>query len=595
MYIGKGNMQMDLIKTQGVGHKYQVRDKDGNVIGEKWAVKDMDFTAHKGEIIAIIGKNGSGKSTFAKHLNGLLYPDEGSVFIGKVQDNSSCLDTRNESDLLDIRQQIGMVFQNPDNQMVGNTIAEDIGFGLENIGCETEKIWKRIHETLELTGMSGFVDRNTAHLSGGQKQRLAIASILAMKPTCIVMDEATSMIDPEGSKKILDTIFELNKQFGIAVIMITHRIEEVKNSDYIYVMENSRVKFEGKPEEVFVRVSELEQAGLESLLTCKLWDKLGLNNVSYKDFVELEKTAELIKDKFRGNLSGEKKPKYSGLNEKKDADIISVNNVSYKYKDGKNDIYAVKDISFNINRGEMVAVAGHTGSGKSTLLHMINGLLRPMEGSFVVNGYDVVKTKNLKGLRKTIGFVFQYPEYQLFETTVIKDVMYGAVNFGMNKKDALQAAKNAMNMVGIGEEYYEYSPFELSGGQKKRVALAGILAYEPEILILDEPVAGLDAETKKSLFSLLRRLNREKGVTVIFVSHDMKDVYEIADRILVLKSGSIVYDGDVMRLLEDEDRAAECGLVVPEVPRFKKMLMPDMELHGRNAEELAEEILDGNI
>lgn len=174
--------------------------------------------------------------------------------------------------------------------------------------------------------------------------------------------------------------------------------------------------------------------------------------------------------------------------------------MDYSYKDGKNLIPAVKKATFQVEKGEILAVAGQTGSGKSTLLSMLNGIYRPMGGSLFVDSVDVCRTKNLKALRKKIGFVFQYPEYQLFENTVLSDVMYGPLNFGMTKEEAETSAKEALSLVNISEDYYDYSPFELSGGQKKRVALAGILAYQPEILILDEPAAGMDSKSKQELF-----------------------------------------------------------------------------------------------
>ena len=196
---------MSFINVKGLSHKFNIKDKDGNKIGENWAIKDVDFLADKGEIIAILGRNGSGKSTFARHLNGLLAPHEGSIVIGGK-------DMAEMGELTSIRRQVGMVFQNPDNQIVGNTLAEDIGFGLENLGISSEDIWKKIDEMLELTGLTAYKYANTSRISGGQKQRLAIASSMAMTPDCIVLDEATSMLDPQGAKDMLELVQRLNKE-----------------------------------------------------------------------------------------------------------------------------------------------------------------------------------------------------------------------------------------------------------------------------------------------------------------------------------------------------------------------------------------------
>lgn len=628
---------MSFIQVRKLGHKFNIKDKDGNVTGEKWAVKDMDFDAHKGQIIAVLGRNGSGKSTFARHLNGLYAPNQGTVWI---QGDSDVLDASREGDLLAIRRAVGMIFQNPDNQMVGNTVAEDVGFGLENLGFQAEKIWERINEVLRLTGMEAYLERNVSHLSGGQKQRLAIASVMAMSPECIVMDEATAMLDPVGSRQILDTLYHLNREFGITVIMITHRMEETVRADQIYVMDDGNVELIGAPYEIYPQVEKLEQLGLDSLLPYKLLHELKVDYSDDKKFVkELDENAKSAlvdrkerllsvqdaADRIKACLHDKKLFDEKNLNEQNVLDdidsyvndtkninkpevaeqinsaqkdipsskndiLVEADNLEYSYKDGAVLVPAVEQVSFQIRKGEILAVAGQTGSGKSTLLYMLNGIYRPMGGTLKVDGIDVGKTKNLKELRKKIGFVFQYPEYQLFESTVLADVMYGALNFGMSKAEAEQAAREALALVNISEEYYEYSPFDLSGGQKKRVALAGILAYKPEILILDEPVAGMDPKAKRELFALIRRLHEERNITVIFVSHDMKDVYEIADRILVMGQGKLVYDGAVEQAFGTPEMVEKLGLEMPEMAVFRETLLPEIKLTARSVAGVIEEL-----
>jgi energy-coupling factor transport system ATP-binding protein len=607
---------MSFIQVRKLGHKFNIKDKDGNVTGEKWAVKDMDFDAHKGQIIAVLGRNGSGKSTFARHLNGLYAPNQGTVWI---QGDSDVLDTSREDDLLAIRRAVGMIFQNPDNQMVGNTVAEDVGFGLENLGFQAEEIWERINEVLRLTGMEAYLERNVSHLSGGQKQRLAIASVMAMSPECIVMDEATAMLDPVGSRQILDTLYHLNREFGITVIMITHRMEETVRADQIYVMDDGNVELIGAPYEIYPQVEKLEQLGLDSLLPYKLLHELKVDYSDDKKFVRDsdEDAKSALVDRKEGLLSVQDaadrikaclRDGKSFVNRQEAAEhfnsaqkdipsskndiLVEADNLEYSYKDGAVQVPAVEQMSFQIRKGEILAVAGQTGSGKSTLLYMLNGIYRPMGGTLKVDGIDVGKTKNLKELRKKIGFVFQYPEYQLFESTVLADVMYGALNFGMSKAEAEQAAREALALVNISEEYYEYSPFDLSGGQKKRVALAGILAYKPEILILDEPVAGMDPKAKRELFALIRRLHEERNITVIFVSHDMKDVYEIADRILVMGQGKLVYDGAVEQAFGTPEMVEKLGLEMPEMAVFRETLLPEIKLTARSMADVIDELRD---
>lgn len=549
---------MNFINIKGLSHKFNIKDKDGNKVGENWAVKDVDFLADKGEMIAILGRNGSGKSTFARHLNGLLAPHEGTVIIGG-QDLSKV------SVLSAIRRQVGMVFQNPDNQIVGNTLAEDIGFGLENLGMASADIWDKIDKMLELTGLTAYKYSNTSRISGGQKQRLAIASAMAMTPECIVLDEATSMLDPQGARDMLELVQKLNIEKNITVIMVTHRISEALMADRVYILDNSKIVAEGTPEDVFTDVERLKKYGLEIPVRMKLEAGIPIDICSeYKKIhLQISRDPEAVGDHIDDNGN-------SISNLKKC--IVELQNVSYSYVNG-NEVYkALSDIELKIYEGQVVSVIGQTGSGKSTLLQMINKLIAPQSGHVYLYGTDVQSVRNIKDIRRRIGYVFQFPESQLFENTVLKDVMYGPVNFGMTKEEAEQAARMALEFVGVPEKYADYSPFELSGGLKKRVAIAGILAYEPEILILDEPACGLDGESREQLWNLIRKLNREKNVTIILVSHDMEDVYEMSERVLLMDHGRIVYDGGTEEFFEDRRLLEQYGIDVPDGVKMRQNL-----------------------
>lgn len=565
---------MSLIDVRHLTHTFYIKDTDGNVIRERNAVEDVNFQAAKGKIIAVIGKNGSGKSTFAKHLNALLVPTEGTVIIaGK--------NTAEEKQLLSVRKTVGMIFQNPDNQIVGNSVAEDIGFGLENLGVESGQIWETIYRTLEQTGLSAYIRQNPSALSGGQKQRLAVASVMAMKPECIVLDEATSMLDPAGSRMILKLVRDMNRKYGMTVIMITHHASEIVCADYVYVMKDGRIGLEGSPESVLSQTDQLWSMGVETVFPQRIWHTLTKSLTDRKLQEQAVLSMEDLICRLRDSRLGDRlitgEAAIPGLREmfRKPSGtemLIQADHLGYTYCSGGQKKQALTDVSFQIRKGELIAVAGQTGSGKSTLLQLLNGLLRTNEGKLIVNGIDVIKEKNLKKLRQKIGFVFQYPEYQLFETSVLRDVMYGPSNFGFDKEQAGQMAIDALKLMELDEEIYEQSPLELSGGQKKRVALAGILAYRPEILILDEPTAGLDAEGKRRLFTLIRQLNREQNITVIMVSHDMNDIYELADRLFVLHQGRMVYDGPPERALSDTDFVKRYALEMPDVLSLKLAL-----------------------
>lgn len=541
---------MSFINIKGLSHKFNIKDKDGNKVGENWAVKDVDFLADKGEMIAILGRNGSGKSTFARHLNGLLVPQEGTVIIGG-QDLSKV------SVLSSIRRQVGMVFQNPDNQIVGNTLAEDVGFGLENLGMSSVDIWDKIDEMLELTGLAAYKYSNTSRISGGQKQKLAIASAMAMMPECIVLDEATSMLDPQGARDMLELVQKLHREKNITVIMVTHKISEALMADRVYILDNSKIVAEGTPEDVFTDVERLKKYGLEIPVRMKLEAGIPVDICSEykKKHLQISQDAGVSVDHIgdSGNsLSNSRRC------------IVELQNVSYSYMNGNEEYKALSDIDLKIYEGQVVSVIGQTGSGKSTLLQMINKLIAPQSGHVYLYETDVQRVRNIKDIRRRIGYVFQFPESQLFENTVLKDVMYGPINFGMSKEEAERAAENALDLVGVPKKYADYSPFELSGGLKKRVAIAGILAYEPEILILDEPACGLDGESREQLWNLIRTLNREKNVTIILVSHDMEDVYEMSERVLLMDHGRIVYDGGTVGFFDDKELLDRYGIETPD-------------------------------
>lgn len=554
---------MSFINIKGLSHKFNIKDKDGNKVGENWAVKDVDFLADKGEMIAILGRNGSGKSTFARHLNGLLAPHEGTVIIGGR-------DLTKVSGLTAIRRQVGMVFQNPDNQIVGNTLAEDIGFGLENLGIESHDIWDKIDEMLELTGLAAYKYSNTSRISGGQKQRLAIASAMAMSPECIVLDEATSMLDPQGAKDMLNLVLKLNREKKITVIMVTHKISEALMTDRVYILDNSRIVAHGVPGDVLSDVERLKTYGLEIPVRMKNEAGIPIDICS-----EYKKKQLQICQKV-GPAADHVIDHGNTLKDLKKC-IVELQKVSYSYVNGNETFKALSNIDLKIYEGQVLAVIGQTGSGKSTLLQMINKLIVPQSGKVYLYETDVQSVRNIKEIRRRIGYVFQFPESQLFESTVLKDVMYGPINFGMSKSEAEQSARNALKLVGVPEKYEDYSPFELSGGLKKRVAIAGILAYEPDILILDEPACGLDGESKEQLWNLIRKLNREKNVTIILVSHDMEDVYEMSERVLLMDHGKVVYDGETEGFFDDRELLERYGIEIPDGVKMRQNLKKEVK------------------
>ncbi len=276
------------IEAQKLVHEYSRRDEEGNVIGMKRALDGVDIHVKQGDFVAVLGANGSGKSTFAKHINALLTPTEGTIYVDGM-------DTSVHENDIKVRQTAGMVFQNPDNQIISNIVEEDVGFGPENMGVPSEEIWRRVEQSLKSVGMYEHRKESPNHLSGGQKQRVAIAGIMAMKPKCIILDEPTAMLDPIGRKAVIKTITELNQKENITVILITHYMEEVIGADYVYVMRKGKVKMEGTPRQIFSRSEELEDCRLTIPEVTKIaldLNKRGLNIP--KDILSVEELTEAV-------------------------------------------------------------------------------------------------------------------------------------------------------------------------------------------------------------------------------------------------------------------------------------------------------------
>lgn len=256
-----------MIRTEKLVFEYEQRNEEGEVIGKSRAIDEVDIHVKEGDFVAILGHNGSGKSTLAKHMNAILFPTEGTIWVdGK--------NTRDPEELWNVRQSAGMVFQNPDNQIIGTVVEEDVGFGPENLGVPTEEIWKRVEESLKAVGMYSYRHHSPNKLSGGQKQRVAIAGVVAMEPKCIVLDEPTAMLDPVGRKEVLKTVQKLRKEKAITVVLITHYMEEVIDADKIYVMDHGHVVMEGTPKEIFSRVDELKRLRLDVPQVTILADRL---------------------------------------------------------------------------------------------------------------------------------------------------------------------------------------------------------------------------------------------------------------------------------------------------------------------------------
>ena len=567
--------------------------------GKDYVLTDIDVTIKRGEFACILGANGSGKSTFSKLINALLVPDEGSVTVDG-------LDTADPDNTYTIRSNAGMVFQNPDDQLVASLVENDVAFGPENLSIPNPELRQRVEHALAQVGLSGAEKRETTALSGGQKQRVAIAGVLAMEPDILIFDEASAMLDPRGRRGLMRVCKELHAE-GLTIVMITHFMEEAAEADRVAVFRAGHVAMLGTPEEILTRADELAQLNLDMPESCRLGMALRTKGVPVHAQVrEVDMVAEIAQ--AYAERSGADTAGQSSASQLEIADgtvpvdnednasepVIELSHVSYSYslsprerhrwhkrsatadKSNKQALWgndpsspwALRDVSLTVRRGEFLGLAGHTGSGKSTLVQHLNGLIRPQEGSVRALGLDLSNKKDAAAVKAKVGVVFQYPERQLFAETVAQDVAFGPHNLGLPQDEVDRRVESSLSRVGLDlSTVGDKSPFELSGGQQRRVAFAGVLAMEPEVLVLDEPMAGLDPAARRDFLGLIDRLHRE-GLTVVMVSHSMDDLANCCDRIVVMNEGAVFAEGTPAQVFAHADELKSIGLGVPAAQRM---------------------------
>ena len=607
-----------MIECRGVSFSY-----DGAVP----ALDGVDLSIKDGEFFCILGGNGSGKSTFAKHLNALLKPDAGTVRVNGM-------DASDPELVYDIRSTAGMVFQNPDDQLVATLVEDDVAFGPENLGVPSAQIAQRVREALKGVGLVGFERHETHALSGGQKQRVALAGVLAMEPRVLILDEASSMLDPRGRKGLMKACHALHDR-GMTIVMITHFMEEAAEADRVAVFRAGHVAMLGTPEEILTRADELAQLNLDMPESCRLGRSLRAKGVPVCAQVrEADMVAEIAQAYAeRSGTDIAERPSASDShvldNGSSAADgiaasepVIEISHLSHSYSlsarerrrwrkrsatadasskqalwgNDPNSPWALRDVSLTVRRGEFLGLAGHTGSGKSTLVQHLNGLIRPQEGSVFALGLDLSNKKDAATVKAKVGVVFQYPERQLFAETVAQDVAFGPRNLGLPQDEVARRVASSLTRVGLDlAAIGDKSPFELSGGQQRRVAFAGVLAMEPEVLVLDEPMAGLDPAARRDFLGLIDRLHRD-GLTVVMVSHSMDDLANCCDRIVVMNEGTVFAEGTPAQVFAHADELKSIGLGVPAAQRMALALAKagvPLRFDGLyTVESLADELAD---
>ncbi|MCO5210236.1 MAG: energy-coupling factor transporter ATPase [Caldilinea sp.] len=583
---------MPIIRVENLHHTYQTEAKR-----PVQALRGVDLTIEAGEYVVILGHNGSGKSTLAKHFNALLEPTAGKVWVKEW-------DTQTRDHVRDIRRTVGMVFQHPDNQIVATIVEEDVAFGPENLGLPRAEIARRVDWSLERVDMQPFRFRAPHLLSGGQKQRICIAGVLAMEPEVLVLDEATAMLDPQGRKEVLDIAWRLNKERGVTVIAVTHFMCEAIQADRIIIMDEGQIALQGAPREVFQQIDRLRELHLDVPHVSELALAMHQQFPGFPaDLLTPEEVAEAVANCCEEGqwpiVNGQRSTvdaneDYPNADHTLDRDtpspplpvsqspnlpisqspLLSLQHVVHYYmRDTPLEVMAISDINIDVYPGEIVGVLGHTGSGKSTAIQHFNGLLRAHDGRVVVLDQDLNDPKvDMRAVRRQVGLVFQMPEAQLFEQYVGDDVAYGPRKQGLSREEVRARVQHAMEAVGLPfAEFKDRITFGLSGGQMRRVAIAGVLALEPRVLVLDEPTAGLDPQARRQLMRRILDLQAQ-GITLVMISHNMEELAEICDRLYVIAGGRTVMEGTPAAIFNRAGELRAMGLDVPDVTKVAEAL-----------------------
>lgn len=535
------------------------------------ALCDVDLTICPGERLAVIGPNGSGKSTLARCLNGLLQPGSGSVVVDG-------LSSTEDGSLVEIRRRVAMVFQNPDEQLVSTTVETEIAFGLENLGMPHSEMRERVEETIRAFNLTSHRYRPPHLLSGGEKQRVAVASCVALRPRYLILDEPTALLDPRSRQVLNEQFEELRDQYGIATVHITQIPDEAAMADRVVVLVAGRVLMDCPPEEVYADVRRLEEIGLGLPFARAVVKGLECGATTAGDCLDIEGLARALAPSIRHPRQQNEvvpEPTPAGPATRTDPDIprMSTDGLWHLYARLPTPTVALRGVDVSLSAGLAVALIGPSGSGKTTFAQHLNGLLKPSDGRVLLDGEDIWGPEiDTTEVRRKVGLIFQFPELQLFDETVADDVAFGPRNLGCDRVETAGLVRDALELVGLPvDDFGQLSPTSLSGGERRRVAIAGVLAMDPEVLVLDEPTAGLDPHIAEVIARVLRQL-RARGRTLLLITHDIDLVAELADRVIVLVDGAVVMSGSVREVLGRADFSDLSGLEPPGAIRLAQAL-----------------------
>lgn len=569
-------MKKPIIEFKDFSFKYRTQKEP--------TLNHINLTIYEGEKVLIVGPSGSGKSTLAHCINGLVpfsYTGEISGSLTIVGNDPAKLG------IFGLSKSVGTVLQDPDGQFVGLSVAEDIAFSMENDCVTQSEMIKKVATAAALVGVDHLLDHSPQALSGGQKQRVSIAGVMTEQVDILLFDEPLANLDPATGKYAIELIDEIHQNTKSTIIIIEHRLEDVlhREVDRIVVVNDGRIISDSSPDEL-LSTQTLTEAGIREPLyitalkyaDCNI---LVQNKPSHIETIHLEED----KKKVQAWFSTRNKPE-AAISKK---DVLTMENISFSYENQKN---VLNNISFRVSKGDMLSIVGKNGAGKSTLSKLICGFETPTKGRILYQDQDMVHD-SIKKRAEKIGIVMQNPNQMISKPMIYDEVALGLLARGIKEEEVRERVEKTLRICGL-YPFRNWPISALSFGQKKRVTIASILVLDPQILILDEPTAGQDFRHYTDIMEFLRRINREYGITIIMITHDMHLMLEYSHRAVVISDGSLIADTSAAEVLTNEtiiekanlkvtslyELAVRCGITEP-TSFVERFIEYDKEVHGQ--------------
>jgi energy-coupling factor transporter ATP-binding protein EcfA2 len=534
----------------------------------KPALRRVSFAQSAGEMIGVMGASGAGKSTLAKCLNRIVPEFEDGEFRGAILIGGEPLAHLR---VCDVAPKVGMVFQDFESQLFSTNVAHEVAFAMEQVGMDRADMNRRIAPALEAVGLSGFEHRDPTSLSGGEKQRLAIASVLALRPRLIVLDEPTTDLDPEGRAEVFELIRKLRAQ-GLSLIVIEHESEELRDADRIIILREGEIVANDSPRAVFARTGLLEECGVRPPGLGRALKLLGIEaqaeSVEQAHGAIVEAYPRLAipvggTDDSRAGLQKANADHATTDIPPTSAALVEVENVSFSYSGPR----VLDSIDLRVEAGDFLAIVGQNGSGKTTLAKQIVGLLQPAAGRVTLSGKGRAQMRPAETARE-VAYVFQNPDHQIFAATVEEEVAFGPRNFGLADEEIKRRCEEVLVAVGLQNER-QSDPFLLSKGERQRLAVASVLVLRPRMLILDEPTTGLDHREQLRMMALVRDLNRS-GIAIVIITHTPWLVAEYARRVVLMRKGAKIFDGGVREFFMNDELLRSSSFRPPEITELSR-------------------------